>query len=424
MTHAPLNIFQKLMRRWDAVHPYNAAQMMKLEGSPDADHWRSAWHSTLAQTGLGAVLLEHNRYRYVPLNGHSAAYTVQFPTADLTDYISTQINRPFDDPHEPPFRPFIIRRDGHFYAGLIYQHWLADSASIRMLMREWFVRVYDPKKADQNPMQLATTGYWNSIGPNRGGWTVAQGMLDMARRHIRMRRVQKIASTALDDHTIGFSVIPAAPGLIDRVRSAARSRGVKVNDLFLASLIEACALHVPLQPRKNRTDIAVGSVVDLRPWCPQHLAEAFGLFLGFTNVICKPDELRCFDHLLDCVAKQTRLQKSTGVAPASLMWMTGAFYVGKLSKPNELYHFYRKELPLAGGISNVDLTHSWLAAYHPAPLLDYIRVSPTGPMTPVALTTTTLGNQFHLGITYRTGLISNEKSTDLARTFLARLESL
>jgi hypothetical protein len=104
--------------------------------------------------------------------------------------------------------------------------------------------------------------------------------------------------------------------------------------------------------------------------------------------------------------------------------MTGALYVGKLSKPNELYHFYRKELPLAGGISNVDLTHSWMADYHPAPLLDYIRVSPTGPMAPVALTTTTLGDTFHLGITYRTGLISDDKSAAIAGTFLARLKSL
>ena len=197
-----------------------------------------------------------------------------------------------------------------------------------------------------------------------------------------------------------------------------------MNDIFLAALVEACAKFVPLQPRKRRTDIAVGSVVDLRPWCPENLSQAFGLFLGFTNVICEPTELENFDRLLNCVANQTRLQKATGVAPASLMWMTGAFYVGKLSKPDELYHFYRKELPLAGGISNVDLTRAWMARYHPRPLLDYIRVSPTGPMTPLAITTTTLGNHFHLGLTHRTGLISSDRAANIAKTFLTRLESL
>jgi hypothetical protein len=62
--------------------------------------------------------------------------------------------------------------------------------------------------------------------------------------------------------------------------------------------------------------------------------------------------------------------------------------------------------------------------YHPAPLLDYIRVSPTGPMAPLAITTTTLGQQFHLGMTHRTGLISPERAAAIIGAFLSRLESL
>ena len=48
-------------------------------------------------------------------------------------------------------------------------------------------------------------------------------------------------------------------------------------------------------------------------------------------------------------------------------------------------------MPLAAGISNVNLNRSWAAAYHPAPLLDYLRVTPTGPMLPLVFTTTTIG---------------------------------
>ncbi len=98
--------------------------------------------------------------------------------------------------------------------------------------------------------------------------------------------------------------------------------------------------------------------------------------------------------------------------------------IGSLSRPDELYHFYRKELPLAGGISNVDLTRTWVADHHPAPLIDYIRVSPTGPMTPLVVTTTTLGERFHIGMTYRTGLISAGCANLVASTFVARLQSL
>ncbi|HSV14180.1 MAG TPA: hypothetical protein VLI90_07965, partial [Tepidisphaeraceae bacterium] len=91
--------------------------------------------------------------------------------------------------------------------------------------------------------------------------------------------------------------------------------------------------------------------------------------------------------------------------------------------PDELYHFYRKELPLAGGISNVDMTRSWAAQY-PSLLIDYIRVSPSGPMTPIVITTTTLGDRFHVGLTHRVGLIRPERAAALAQQFLARLGSL
>jgi hypothetical protein len=148
------------------------------------------------------------------------------------------------------------------------------------------------------------------------------------------------------------------------------------------------------------------------------------LFLGFTNVICQPNDLQSFDQILRSVAQQTRVQKTTGVAPASLMWMAGAFYVGKLSKPDDLYHFYRKELPLAGGISNVDLSREWMSNYHPAPLLDYIRISPTGPMVPLAITTTTLGQRFHVGMTYRTGLLPKDRAGSIVDAFINRLCSI
>jgi hypothetical protein len=197
-----------------------------------------------------------------------------------------------------------------------------------------------------------------------------------------------------------------------------------MNDLFLAALAEACAQHVPLQRRRNRVDVAVGSIVDLRPFTRDDLSSTFGIYLGFTNVVCQPHELQDFEHLLQAVAAQTRVQKATGVAPASLMWMSAAMSIGQLSRPDELYRFYRKELPLAGGISNVDLSHTWAGKYHPEMLMDYIRVSPTGPMTPLVITTTTLGEKFHIGLTHRVGLIPPECAAQLARAFLSRMSSL
>jgi NRPS condensation-like uncharacterized protein len=423
MNTAPLNIFQKLMRKWEAVHPYNAAQVMKISGAPDRAALEPAWRAVLDTAGLGHLYVNDNRYGFELLNG-SGGGSVCFASEPVTQFISRELNRPFADPMEPPLRPFVIAEAEHFFAGVVYQHWVADSVSVRMLLRDWFVRVYDPAAARRAALRLPASGYWKSIGPGRNGSGLAESVLGLARRHVRLRRVQKVESTALADHRTEFDLFSAPPGLIGRLRTAAHRRGVKLNDVFLAALAEACSRHVPLQRRGRRTDLAVGSIVDLRPYCTENLSQTFGLYLGFTNVVCRPDDLRDFDRLLANVARQTRLQKKTGVAPASLMWMGAAMAIGQLSRPEELYHFYRKELPLAGGISNVDLSNGWMKAYHPSPLMEYVRVSPTGPMTPLVLTTTTLGEMFHVGLTHRAGLISKSVAAEIAGGFLARLGGL
>ena len=422
---ARFNVFQQLMRRWDRVHPYNAAQAVRIRGTPDRATLDAAWQAALQATGLGSVAVDGKRYRFEPLNGHAAAFAVRYPVVDLPTHVSAELNRPFDDPHEPPFRPFVVGDgpDG-FHAGVVYQHWVGDSAAIRMLIREWFVRAYDPAAATGRPLRLPGGGYGDVLCGGRDAIDVAAGVLDLARRHCRLRRVQKVASTNLSDPTTRFALFPAEAGLIDRVRRAAAGRGAKVNDLFLAALAEACAAHLPLQHRPRRTDLAIGSIVDLRPRCRADLSRTFGLFLGFTHVACRPAELGRFDRLVGSIAGQTRQQKRAGVAASSTAWISTALLLGRLGRDEDLYHFYRKDLPLAGGISNVDLTGTWVGRYAPDRVTDYVRVSPTGPMAPLVLTTTTLGDAFHLGLTHRTGLIDAERAAAIAAAVLRRLQSL
>jgi hypothetical protein len=421
---ARLNVFQQLMRRWDAVHPYNAAQAIHIRGTPDRPTMDRAWQSALVATGLGAVAVDADRYRFEALNGHAAAFSVRFPSAGLADHVSAELNRPFDDPHEPPFRPFVVGDADGFHAGVVYQHWLADSVAIRLLMREWFVRAYDPAEASDRPLRLPTCGYGDGLCGGRDAFDIVGGMLALTRRHCRLRRVQKVASTNLSDPATRVALFPAEPGLIGRVRLAAARRRVKVNDVFLAALAEACATHVPMQRRPTRNELAVGSIVDLRPRARADLSRTFGLYLGFTNVACRPVELARFDELVAAVARQTRHQKTTGVASTSLSWMSAALLLGRFSKPGELYHFYRKDMPLAAGISNLDLSRSWVARYAPSVITDYVRVSPTGPMGPLAMTTTTMGDRFQLGLTHRTGLIDADRAAAVAASVLGRLRSL
>ena len=421
----PLNVFQRLMRRWDAVHPYNAAQAVHLRGTPDLTRLDAAWQSALLASGLGAVAVRRDRYAFQSLNGHAAAYAVRACPGTLADHLTAALNQPFDDPAEPPFRPFVVPDGGGgHYAGVVYQHWVADSQAIRLLVREWFVRAFDPSAATDRQLRLPTCGYGPALLGGRDGFDVAAGLLGLARRHCRMRRVQKVGSTNLSDRATRFALFPAEPGLIGPVRSAAAARGVKVTDLLLASLAEACAAHVPLQRRPTRSDVAVASVVDLRPRSRADLSRTFGLYLGFTHVAARPDDLRRFDDLVAVVARQTRQQKAVGVAGSSMAWISTAWMLGRFGRAEDLYHFYRKELPLAGALSNVDLTPSWVGRYAPHLIQGYVRASPTGPMAPLVMSTTTLGDHFQIGLTHRTGLIDADCAAAVAGSVLGRLRSL
>src|SRR5206468_1999476 len=101
---------------------------------------------------------------------------------------------------------------------------------------EWFVRVYDPSAARCEPVRLPRNGYWDSVGPNCGGWQVAENTLGMIRRHTRLRRAQKVASTNLGDHRTRFELFAAPDGIVPGLRQYAASRRVKLNDVFLAAL--------------------------------------------------------------------------------------------------------------------------------------------------------------------------------------------
>ena len=54
---APLNVFQYLARQWDAVHPYNAAQVIDVAAPLDHAAVDDAWGETLAGMGLGRLRL-------------------------------------------------------------------------------------------------------------------------------------------------------------------------------------------------------------------------------------------------------------------------------------------------------------------------------------------------------------------------------
>ncbi|HTL29416.1 MAG TPA: condensation domain-containing protein [Tepidisphaeraceae bacterium] len=423
-----LNVFQRLVRQWDELHPYNAAQVLHLRGAPDLGRWASDWNRTLREMGLGRISVHGARFTYHELNGVLEPLNARFihSACELERYIADELNRPFDSRDDLPFRPFILSGEGSYYAGIVYHHWVADSASIRMLLREWFLRQFDPTHSRHEKLQIAARGYWQQFGPHRSRWELTEGLLSSVRWSSRFKRVRRIECPEFSKFDVGFALHEFPQEIVGPVKEFARRQTVTVNDVFLAAMAEACNQFVPVVQTTKRQDLALGTIVDLRSRGQDDLSDTFGIFLGFTSVICRPDDLSDWPRLLRHVARQSAAQKRTGVPEASMIRMLAGIVAARMMrmKREKIVNFYRKRIPLAGGISNVNLNRDWPQRYHPDPLMQYIRVSPTGPMMPLVFTTTTLGDTLNFGLTYREAVISRERAGQIAGQFKNRLIQL
>ena len=187
----------------------------------------------------------------------------------------------------------------------------------------------------------------------------------------------------------------------------------------MAAMAQACDAHVPAMHIFRRHDLALGTIVDLRTRGHNTVGDQFGMFLGFTSIFVRPHELRDFSRMLKSIHRQTVMHKAMNVPEASMLRMAGGlvFHLIFGDDSKKLVEFYRKRFPLCAGISNVNLNGSWVQQYHPDPLLEYIRVSPTGPMMPVVFTTTTLGDQLHFGLSTRDAIVPPDKAQKLADVF-------
>ena len=83
---------------------------------------------------------------------------------------------------------------------------------------------------------------------------------------------------------------------------------------------------------------------------------------------------------------------------------------------------------IAAGISNVNLTNHWMDhsgrqaadAGAAAPILDYMRVSPAGPL-PVVFSLTTMGQRLGVCMTWRRAAFDQQQAGQLARQYIEHL---
>ena len=125
MESVRFNVFQRVLRQWDVLHPYNAAQVLHLAGPADVDLLAAKWNESLRVLGIGGVHVSGKRY-WIDSPGEAPEPLCVPGDQTLEAFMSDQMNRPFAPTGTLPFRPFVIQQKGSYLAGVVYHHWIAD----------------------------------------------------------------------------------------------------------------------------------------------------------------------------------------------------------------------------------------------------------------------------------------------------------
>ncbi len=402
------NTFQQLMLQWERFAPYNAGQFITLDQEVDRDLVARAFRQTVISLGLQQI------------GQHPDARVVEC-AEPIETFITREMNRRFM-PSESPLRAFTAREGAATHVGIIYRHIVADSASIRLVMRQWFGLIVCPRR--DKPLFTPV-----SLMRERFGGVWREHLLSIVRESMgevsRLSRIKRVRRLVDSDPTrpVAWKRVDLGTGLIRPLMRYAKAHEVKVNDLFVAAAAEACDRHLPHEESDSRRDLAIGTIVDTR--APgEVIHERFGLSLGVLQTLWRWQQLRDWDHTLETAAAYSTLARRRNAGRTSGLRLAAAVWVGCRSSPEDLATFYRKRCPLSAGISNVNLSREWPSGHHPSPLQGYTRVSPLGPMLPIVFTPTTLGDSLNLGFTYRTHIVPMEVATRILERFIARLKSL
>ncbi len=393
------------MRRWTALAPYNAGHVMRVSGVPDVEKWRAGLTNVLATLEIAGPV------------------SIEVTTVALDTKITQEVNLPFA-PEAAPLRAFILVDclDSYLF-GVIYDHWFADSPSLRAFMHRVFVSFGD-LRVNLPPLRVASdSDTFEQLGLVRQ----FRALSFSVRSYLRHRRAHRIHLRNPLDFGSGFFFKPFPDGAIDHIRAFARRHGATVNDVFVATAAQAMGKFTAEQRKSKRDRVAVATAIDLRPFSGKNLDNVFGFFVGYFIVVHDRPEMRSLPELVTATTRETSASKNAARA-LQFIWslrITRCFW-DRSPRARDKAQLFQKGLPLLAGISNVNLTGSWAdqekeTLRDRATVLDYFRISPVGPLLPLLFTLTTIRDRLSMCVTYRTTAFSQEQAERIATDLMERL---
>ena len=430
-TDGRFNLFQRMMLRWRELHPYNPVHVVHVPQALDAERLRACIAERVEALGLTGLVVDRTRWRFRYEGGPAQVeLTVRLangmPLAELSRAIGQEFNRPFSAAaQEDPFRFLVIDEGAAFYLALAYDHFVASGESIARLLTGIALSYIRGEVATESATVERYPATYRSVFLRHPLWSI-RAILGLPRMSASARRAQRPRFSQVEDARNGFTYVRLEPPQLRALLGASKSWGVTLNDLLLASLMQA--LSPVAQERRGeprRTELAVASIMNIRqdfkPGGPEVLSPCLAAFrVGHTV----PDGigLRQLAHDVHAITARIKrehryLQSIVGLGLSALIW--------PFLTPSRRHRFYPKHYPVWAGVTTLNINPIWSRAGGTrTEQLDYLRAVPTGPLCPMVLAATTTHDVMHIGIAFRTAAFSLSTVEGIAAAFVRCIDQL
>jgi len=418
-TKSPLNGLQRMMLRWEEFHALNAIHIVRLGRCHAPEHVAQVVDRVTRSLGLLPVSFDAKR-RSILFHDEKSDGIETAPTflhlpfvgpvrSAIEAVLNDQLNREFGTvPHWPVrFALIDTPSEGQFLA-LTYHHAVSDSRGVSLVLREILRalqgRVPLVRRLDLHPPSL------KELFPRELGW---RGLL---RRGVstaselfassvcfsppRHRRAEFAIEAGI--HSLAFPV--------SLLKQTSGRLGVTVHALLAAALLEALHLHFADELlSSSRKSLAVYTPADLRRESKVETGNAVGQILGCITTRVAIPEGTAFRTIAEQVARQMQTTRSQGrdrehsahMDVMSRIWDCLPRFLNRVAGPCLL--------PMAGFISNVNLSEFLAEEIATGEVQDYLRFTGTGILSPMMLGMTTVGSTVNLTTTHHTDVFSNEE---------------
>jgi hypothetical protein len=410
-----LNLFQRLMRRWRELHPYNPVHVLRVAAPLDLPRLRACLAAQLQAARLGELAIDARgrQLRRGPGRPEPRLAIVP-PRPDAATAVDRAIEAAFDEPFadtDPsPLRGFVVDEGDAFHLGLAYDHYIAGGDAVARLLTDTALAYLGLAVPASAPAAPAPT--YRRLLLDHPGWAL-RTLLTLPQSAAATRRAHRPPLPAADDGSDGFVSLRLDGARTGALHAALRRWNVTLNDALLAALMLAVA---PLaearlqQPR--RREIALASIMNIRHDFGPASQRSAAPYLAALRVGHRVPGGIGMERLARELHVQTAASKREHRYLQSLMGLSLSALLWPLLTPARRRRLYLKHHPVWGGVTTLNLNRLWRDA-DPAVVarLDYRRGVPTGPLCPLVLAATSTHDLLHLGLAYRRAAFTPPQAT-------------